>query len=138
MSPRAPGLRLPRSWLALLVATGLVSGMAGGAAVAWLEAGPETTTVAGGAPVAIDAVPLNRLTVAPLVARVAPAVVNVAVLQASPYAQNPLLRDPYYRFFLGVPMRLWRRGSRQARGSWSTPHAGWWSRTTMSSRTPEP
>ncbi|MCP4029257.1 MAG: trypsin-like serine protease [Sphingomonas sp.] len=81
----------------------MASGLAGGAAVAWLEAGTETTTVAGGAPVATDAVPLNRLTVAPLVARVAPAVVNVAVLQASPYAQNPLLRDPYYRFFLGVP-----------------------------------
>ncbi|MBM7405209.1 MULTISPECIES: trypsin-like peptidase domain-containing protein [Sphingomonas] len=103
MSPRAPGLRLPLSWLALLVATGLASGLAGGAAVAWLEAGPETATVAGSAPVPTDAVPLNRLTVAPLVARVAPAVVNVAVLQASPYAQNPLLRDPYYRFFLGVP-----------------------------------
>lgn len=103
MSPRGPVLRLPRSWLVLLVATGLASGVAGGAAVAWLEAGRETAPVAGGAPIPTDAVPLNRLTVAPLVARVAPAVVNVAVLQASPYAQNPLLRDPYYRFFLGVP-----------------------------------
>jgi serine protease DegQ len=43
------------------------------------------------------------LTLAPLVERVAPAVVNIAVLQSSPYAQNPLLRDPYYRLFLGVP-----------------------------------
>lgn len=103
MSRRAPGLCLPRRWLALVVATGLASGVAGGAAVAWLEAERETAPVAGGAPIPTDAVPLNRLTVAPLVARVAPAVVNVAVLQASPYAQNPLLRDPYYRFFLGVP-----------------------------------
>lgn len=103
MTPRGPGLRLPRSWLALLVATGLASGAAGGAAVAWLDAGRETAVITAGAPVSTDAVPLNRLTVAPLVARVAPAVVNVAVLQASPYAQNPLLRDPYYRFFLGVP-----------------------------------
>ncbi|MGN6358329.1 MAG: S1C family serine protease [Novosphingobium sp.] len=103
MSRRAPGLCLPRRWLALVVATGLASGVAGGAAVAWLEAERETALVAGGAPIPTDAVPLNRLTVAPLVARVAPAVVNVAVLQASPYAQNPLLRDPYYRFFLGVP-----------------------------------
>jgi serine protease DegQ len=31
-------------------------------------------------------------------------VVNIAVLQASPYAENPLLRDPYYRYFLGVPV----------------------------------
>src|SRR3546814_1365782 len=51
----------------------------------------------------VEAVPLNRQTVVPLVERVAPAVVNIAVLQASPYAQNPLLRDPYERFFLGVP-----------------------------------
>lgn len=101
MSPRASNLRLPRRWLALLIATGLASGVAGGAAVAWLEAEPPATTAS--APLASDAVPLNRLTVAPLIARVAPAVVNVAVLQASPYAQNPLLRDPYYRFFLGVP-----------------------------------
>src|SRR3546814_2214489 len=55
------------------------------------------------AQVSVDAVPLNRLTVAPLIERVAPAVVNIAALKASPYAQNPLLRDPYYRFFLGVP-----------------------------------
>jgi len=101
VSPRASNLRLPRRWLALLIATGLASGVAGGAAVAWLEAEPPATTAS--APLASDAVPLNRLTVAPLIARVAPAVVNVAVLQASPYAQNPLLRDPYYRFFLGVP-----------------------------------
>lgn len=103
MNPRGPGSRLPRSWLALLAATGLASGLAGGAAVAWLEAGRENAAVAPSSPIATDAVPLNRLTVAPLVERVAPAVVNVAVLQASPYAQNPLLRDPYYRFFLGVP-----------------------------------
>lgn len=48
-------------------------------------------------------VPLDRLSVAPLIRRVAPAVVNVAVAYPSPYAQNPLLRDPYFRRFLGVP-----------------------------------
>src|SRR3546814_21076225 len=41
VNPRGPGSRLPRSWLALLAATGLASGLAGGAAVAWLEAGRE-------------------------------------------------------------------------------------------------
>jgi S1-C subfamily serine protease len=50
-----------------------------------------------------DPVPLDRLSVAPLVKRVSPAVVNIAVAYPSPYAQNPLLRDPYFRRFLGVP-----------------------------------
>ncbi|MBW8910855.1 MAG: trypsin-like peptidase domain-containing protein [Sphingomonas sp.] len=47
--------------------------------------------------------PLDRLSVAPLVKRVSPAVVNIAVAYPSPYAQNPLLRDPYFRRFFGVP-----------------------------------
>jgi len=50
-----------------------------------------------------EPVPLDRLSVAPLVRRVSPAVVNIAVAHASPYAQNPLLRDPYFRRFMGVP-----------------------------------
>ena len=50
-----------------------------------------------------EPVPLDRLSVAPLVKRVSPAVVNIAVAYPSPYAQNPLLRDPYFRRFLGVP-----------------------------------
>jgi len=54
-------------------------------------------------PVAGATIPLNRLTLAPLVRQVSPAVVNIAVLQASPHLQNPLLRDPYYRLFMGVP-----------------------------------
>lgn len=103
MSPGGPGLPPPRGWLALLAAIGVASGVAGGAGVAWLDAERDTIVARGSAPVSVDAVPLGRLTVAPLVERVAPAVVNIAVLQASPYAQNPLLRDPYYRFFLGVP-----------------------------------
>lgn len=101
MTPGRPGLRIPCSWLVLLAVTGLASGLAGGAAATWLDA--ESEAAAGSSLVRSDAVPIDRLTVAPLVERVAPAVVNVAVLQTSPYAQNPLLRDPYYRFFLGVP-----------------------------------
>jgi S1-C subfamily serine protease len=50
-----------------------------------------------------EPVPLGRLSVAPLVKRVSPAVVNIAVAYPSPYAQNPLLRDPYFRRFMGVP-----------------------------------
>jgi len=43
------------------------------------------------------------MTVAPLVRKVAPAVVNIAVLQPSPALQNPLLRDPFFRQYVGIP-----------------------------------
>lgn len=101
--PPIPRSSPPPGWFAALIAVGLASGVAGGAAVTWLRSDALTNSIAPAFPVAVDAVPLSRLTVAPLVERVAPAVVNIAVLQASPYAQNPLLRDPYYRRFLGVP-----------------------------------
>jgi S1-C subfamily serine protease len=39
----------------------------------------------------------------PLIKRTAPAVVNIAVLQPSPASQNPLLRDPFFRQYFGVP-----------------------------------
>ena len=39
----------------------------------------------------------------PLVRRTAPAVVNIATLQPSPASQNPLLRDPFFRRYFGVP-----------------------------------
>lgn len=39
----------------------------------------------------------------PLVARTAPAVVNIATLQPSPAEQNPLLQDPFFRRYLGIP-----------------------------------
>src|SRR6185295_9979716 len=38
-----------------------------------------------------------------LVKKTAPAVVNIAVLQPSPAEQNPLLRDPFFRQYFGVP-----------------------------------
>jgi S1-C subfamily serine protease len=47
--------------------------------------------------------PLSRLSVSPLVRRVGPAIVNISVAQSSPYSQNPMLRDPVFREFLGVP-----------------------------------
>jgi len=40
---------------------------------------------------------------APLVKKTAPAVVNIAVLQPSPAQQNPLLQDPFFRRYFGVP-----------------------------------
>jgi serine protease Do/serine protease DegQ len=42
-------------------------------------------------------------TLAPILAKVMPAVVNIAVLQKSPEEQNPLLRDPFFRRFFGGP-----------------------------------
>lgn len=38
-----------------------------------------------------------------LVREAAPAVVNIAVLQPSPALQNPLLQDPFFRRYMGVP-----------------------------------
>jgi S1-C subfamily serine protease len=38
-----------------------------------------------------------------LVRSTAPAVVNIAVLQPSPAEQNPLLQDPFFRRYFGVP-----------------------------------
>jgi S1-C subfamily serine protease len=40
---------------------------------------------------------------APLVRKTAAAVVNIATLQPSPAEQNPLLQDPYFRRYFGVP-----------------------------------
>jgi serine protease Do/serine protease DegQ len=42
-------------------------------------------------------------TLAPILEKVMPAVVNIAVVQRSPEEQNPLLRDPFFRRFFGVP-----------------------------------
>ena len=42
-------------------------------------------------------------TLAPMLAQVTPAVVNISVIQRSPEAQNPLLRDPFFRRFFGLP-----------------------------------
>ncbi len=53
-------------------------------------------------PAITEPVTLDRLSVAPLAARASPAVVNIAVIHPSPYLQNPLLRDPYFRRFFGI------------------------------------
>ena len=44
-------------------------------------------------------------TLAPILEKVTPAVVNIAVLQRSPEDQNPLLRDPFFRRFFGGPQQ---------------------------------
>lgn len=40
-------------------------------------------------------------TLAPVLEKVTPAVVNIAVLQKSPEEQNPMMRDPFFRRFFG-------------------------------------
>ena len=40
---------------------------------------------------------------APLVRKTSPAVVNIATLLPSPAEQNPLLQDPYFRRYFGIP-----------------------------------
>jgi Do/DeqQ family serine protease len=42
-------------------------------------------------------------TLAPLLEQVTPAVVNIAVLSRSPEQDNPLMRDPFFRRFFGMP-----------------------------------
>jgi len=44
-------------------------------------------------------------TLAPILEKVTPAVVNIAVLQRSPEEQNPLMRDPFFRRFFGMPQQ---------------------------------
>jgi len=59
-----------------------------------------TAASAGISPVTTDGkVP----TLAPLVEQVAPAVVNIAVLSRSPEQDNPMLQDPFFRRFFGLP-----------------------------------
>ena len=86
----------------LLVLAMAASAFLGAAAFWWMSQREEAPAAVAGA-VPVDSVPLARLTLAPLVERAAPAVVNIAVLQPSPLEQNPLLRDPYYRDFMMVP-----------------------------------
>ena len=67
------------------------------------EADPNGNAVAGAKEGEAAPLPADRLTLAPLAKRAAPAVVNIAVLQTSPLQQNPLLRDPYFRRYFGIP-----------------------------------
>lgn len=92
---------LSRRFAFALLATCGLGGFAGGAAMTAFSEQREAWAAAG--PLPVSAVHLDQLTLAPLVRQVSPAVVNIAVLQASTHLQNPLLRDPYYRLFMGVP-----------------------------------
>src|SRR6185369_1050061 len=65
----------------------------------------------GFAPPAAAAQPVPEIagkgvpTLAPLIAQVTPAVVNISIKSRSPAEDNPLLRDPFFRRFFNVPDR---------------------------------
>jgi serine protease DegQ len=86
--------RIPFLLLFLLL---VVAAVIGGAVSRLLPVGSAT----GEAPRTLAAPADDSL--APLVRKTAPAVVNVAVLQPSPAEQNPLLQDPFFRRYFGVP-----------------------------------
>lgn len=84
--------------VALLV---IVAAIGGGIVARLLPLGAQQTIAGGQTSLA----PLGggKVTVSPLVKKVAPAVVNIAVEQPSPALQNPLLRDPFFRQYAGIP-----------------------------------
>lgn len=93
--PRSASPRIPLLLLFMLL---LVAAAIGGVAARMLpiasndEASGERTLAVPG-----------EESLSPLVARTAPAVVNIATLQPSPAEQNPLLQDPFFRRYLGIP-----------------------------------
>ena len=84
------------SFLALLLLL-LVAALIGGAVSRLLPLGGD----AGSEPRTL-AVPTED-SLAPLVRKTAPAVVNIATLQNSPAQQNPLIQDPFFRRYFGIP-----------------------------------
>ncbi|MFL6830880.1 MAG: trypsin-like peptidase domain-containing protein [Sphingomicrobium sp.] len=91
--PRSSAPRIP---LLLLFFVLLLAALGGGliARVSLPAAGSgQPPALAGSSPTSL----------APLVRKTAPAVVNIAVLQPSPAEQNPLLQDPFFRRYFGVP-----------------------------------
>ena len=70
---------------------------AGSVATTGAPAAGATTTTG----VTVDARGLPTL--APMLNQVTPAVVNISVLMRDPNENNPILRDPFFRRFFGVP-----------------------------------
>jgi serine protease Do/serine protease DegQ len=65
-------------------------------------------------PAAPSGLPLNLKgvpTLAPMLAQVTPAVVNISVVTRSPMEDNPLFRDPLFRRFFNIPDRPSREQS---------------------------
>jgi S1-C subfamily serine protease len=93
--PRSAGSRIPFVLLLVLL---LIAAVIGGVVARMLPVGSSTDQ---GAPRALAGPSEDSLS--PLVKKTAPAVVNIATLQASPAEQNPLLQDPFFRRYFGIP-----------------------------------
>src|SRR3954471_16024371 len=92
--PRGRSPRLPFFLLFLfMVASAVIGGVVSRMLPVGSDTGPAPRVLAG---------PSDD-SLAPLVRKTAPAVVNIAVLQPSPAQQNPLLQDPFFRRYFGVP-----------------------------------
>jgi S1-C subfamily serine protease len=92
-----PERRARFSTLLLLAGLMILAAIGGGVVARLLPIGagnaPEPRLLAGPADESL----------APLVRKTSSAVVNIAVLQPSPAEQNPLLQDPFFRRYFGVP-----------------------------------
>src|SRR5438045_9215762 len=87
---------LSRLSIAVLLSLMLLAGLLGGVVARMIPAGetdPGPRVLAG---------PSDD-SLAPLVRKTAPAVVNIAVIQPSPAEPNPLLQDPLFRRSVGRP-----------------------------------
>jgi serine protease DegQ len=88
----------PRIPVLLLVALLVVAAAVGGVVSRILPLG-SNSDVSGQRTLAVP----SEDSLSPLVARTSPAVVNIATLQPSPAQQNPLLQDPFFRRYFGIP-----------------------------------
>ena len=86
-----------RTPLLLILLLLVVAAVAGGVVARMVPVGsaaaPEPRLLAG----------RGEQSLAPLVRKTAPAVVNIATILPSPAEQNPLLQDPYFRRYFNIP-----------------------------------
>ncbi len=92
--PRSAGPRIP---FVLLFVALLIAAVVGGVVARMLPVGADQSAE----PRVLAGPAADSL--APLVRKTAPAVVNIATLLPSPAEQNPLLQDPFFRRYFGVP-----------------------------------
>jgi S1-C subfamily serine protease len=92
--PHRASSRVPFLLLSLLL---LIAAILGGVVARMLPVGADQS-----AQPRVLAGPADD-SLAPLVKKTSPAVVNIATLLPSPAEQNPLLQDPFFRRYFGIP-----------------------------------
>lgn len=92
---RSAGARIPFPLLFIFL---IVAAVIGGLVARMLPVA-SGTDVSGPRTLAVP----SQDSLSPLVGKTAPAVVNIATLQPSPAQQNPLLQDPFFRRYFGIP-----------------------------------